>query len=268
MTDRRETWIWDVKTKHVTCERIPTIEDVLGIANYGPTATLFTLGPNYTVQQYDVDSPAMVTNVQHLPSDPLLPPLEDSRFRPMSPGHLSRGNAGAEAAGQQRAESPVSGRSRTNSMSSRASSGRARPYSPPVKSAYSGTSFSMTSLFGRGGASHTTSTSIAYGSSASVSSARSRGGSRLRNEVILSPADKPLEDLFPFTRARVNDVPYTHQQKRQLLDESNLTADDLRRQMLSIVFGWDGDIEGLIRDERKIVTMKKIPYLWDKDVLT
>ncbi|KAL1971308.1 hypothetical protein VTN77DRAFT_260 [Rasamsonia byssochlamydoides] len=244
----RETWIWDVRTKHVTYETVPTIEDVIGMANYGPTATLFTLGPNHTVQQYDLENPAMVANVQHLPSDPLL--------RPMSPGYLAGGNgadlgrAGIEAVSQQRADtaSPLSGRSRTNSMSSRASSGRVRPFSPPVKSAYSGTTFSMTSPLGRV-ASHTTGTSIAYGSAASVSSAtRSRSGSRLRNEVTLSPADKPLEDLFPYTRARVNDVPYTQKQRRPI-DESHLTADDLRRQMLSIVFGWEGDIEGLIRDE-------------------
>jgi hypothetical protein len=221
------------------------------MASYGPDATLFTLGPNYTVQQYDVENPAMVANVQHLPVDPLLPPLEDSRFRAMSPGYLARGNAavGSAIEAGQRADSPLSGQSRTNSISSR-SSGRVRPFSPPVKSAYSGTTFSMTSPLGRV-ASNTTGTSIAYASSASVSSARSRGGSRLRNEMALSPADKPLEDLFPYTRTRVNDVPYNAQQPREPLDESHLTSDDLRRQMLSVVFGWDGDIEGLIRDERK-----------------
>jgi hypothetical protein len=74
----------------------------------------------------------------------------------------------------------------------------------------------------------------------------SRAGSRLRNEVQFSPADKNV-DLFPFIRARLNDVPYRHHQP---LDEGRLTPDDLRRQMLSMVFGWDGDIEGLIKDER------------------
>jgi hypothetical protein len=78
----------------------------------------------------------------------------------------------------------------------------------------------------------------------------SRPGSRLRNEVQFSPADKHV-DLFPFTRARLNDVPYRAQQP---LDEARLTPDDLRRQMLSMVFGWDGDIEGLIKDERMSVS--------------
>lgn len=74
----------------------------------------------------------------------------------------------------------------------------------------------------------------------------SRAGSRLRNEVHRSPAERNIIDLFPFTRARLNDVPY-----KQLppMDDSHLTPDDLRRQMLNVVFGWKGDIEELIRDE-------------------
>lgn len=62
----------------------------------------------------------------------------------------------------------------------------------------------------------------------------------------LSPEEKKL-DLFPFIRARLNDVPYRHHRP---LDETHLTPDDLRQQMLSVVFGWEGDIEGLISDER------------------
>lgn len=74
----------------------------------------------------------------------------------------------------------------------------------------------------------------------------SRAGSRLRNEVQMSPAEKNIVDLFPFIRARLNDVPYKSQPP---FDESNLTPEDLRQQMLSMVFGWDGDIQDLIRDE-------------------
>lgn len=80
-----------------------------------------------------------------------------------------------------------------------------------------------------------------------MSSAKSsRPGSRLRNEVQLSPAERNL-DLFPFIRARLNDVPYRHHRP---LDETHLTPDDLRRQMLSVVFGWDDDIGSLLRHER------------------
>lgn len=74
----------------------------------------------------------------------------------------------------------------------------------------------------------------------------SRAGSRLRNEVHMSPAEKNIVDLFPFTRARLNDVPY---KQAPPLDETHLTPENLRQQMLSVVFGWEGDIQDLIRDE-------------------
>lgn len=232
------------------------------MANYGPTATLFTLGPNNTVQQYDLENPAMVKNVRHLPMDQIAL-VEESKVRPMSPSYFSRGSGTRSAQGfrglevsiqelasQQRAAtaSPMSQRSRTNSISSHASSGRVRPFSPVNKSTYSGTTFSMTSPLGR--LPSQSGTSIAYGSTASVSSVRSRGGSRLRHEVTQSPVDKPLVDLFPFTRERVNEVSYMQQVPP--LDESHLTPEALRQQMLRVVFGWEGDIEGLIRDECKL----------------
>lgn len=47
-------------------------------------------------------------------------------------------------------------------------------------------------------------------------------------------------------QARLNDVPYKAQPP---FDENHLTPDDLRQQMLSVVFGWEGDISDLIRDE-------------------
>ncbi|OQO09339.1 hypothetical protein B0A48_04737 [Cryoendolithus antarcticus] len=73
-----ETRSWDVRTKKVTYDVIPTIDGVTGIANYGPTATLFTFGHNHTVQQYDVNPsavPLQVTSVQHAPANtPPTPP--------------------------------------------------------------------------------------------------------------------------------------------------------------------------------------------------
>lgn len=259
----RETWSWDVRTKHVTYDPIPTIDGVRGIANYGPTATLFTIGPQHSVQQYDLENPAMVKNVQHLPIIPRPGTAEGSRSQTMSPRRLQDAPDIREPPGaarrtpfdansieslRQRADltSPASSRSRTESVSSKASSGKynMRPFSPPSRSGQSATTFSMTS----GG--HDTpqaSASFAYPSSVSMSSVRSsRAASRLRNEVHLSPADKNIVDLFPFTRARLIDVPYKQQPP---IDETNLTTDDLRLQMLSVVFGWDGDIQDLITDE-------------------
>ncbi|KAH1286401.1 hypothetical protein KXW42_008059 [Aspergillus fumigatus] len=261
-----ETWSWDVRTKHVTYEPIPTIENPRGFANYGPTATLFTLGPNYTVQQYDLDNPSMVANVQHIPAGALTATPEEPRggsvdsralqdppdLRESARIYDSRppfDQSGVDAVRQQRAEmsSPVSSRSHANSVSSKASSGKYRmvPFSAPSRSGQTATSFSLASASGRetpqqSGASYT------YASSVSMSSVKSsRAGSRLRNEVQFSPTDQRI-DLFPFTRARLNDVPYRNHRP---IDETHLTPNDLRRQMLSVVFGWDGDIQDLIRDE-------------------
>ncbi|KAL2862209.1 uncharacterized protein BJX67DRAFT_310410 [Aspergillus lucknowensis] len=260
-----ETWAWDVKTKHITYEPIPTIDNPRGIANYGATATLFTLGPQFTVQQYDLENPAMVANVQHPPTNSMTAALDQMRARTKSPRTLQDppdmrepssmfgtrrapfDSTGIDTVKQQRGEmsSPGSSRGRAASVSSKASSDKYKPvpFSPPSRSAHTATSFSLTSA---GGGRETPQPSFAYASSVSMSSARSsRPGSRLRNEVQFSPADKNV-DLFPFTRARLNDVPY---RPHQPLDETRLTPDDLRRQMLSMVFGWDGDIEGLIKDE-------------------
>ncbi|KAG6275260.1 hypothetical protein E4U47_000991 [Claviceps purpurea] len=64
---------WDVRTKHVTFDSIPTLEHVRGMAVYGPGATLFTVGRAGTVQQFDLNSPSIiVANVQHPTSS--LPP--------------------------------------------------------------------------------------------------------------------------------------------------------------------------------------------------
>ncbi|CAG8903821.1 unnamed protein product [Penicillium egyptiacum] len=258
-----ETWSWDVRTKHVTYDPIPTIDGVRGIANYGPTATLFTVGPQHSVQQYDLENPAMVANVQHLPIIPRPGTAEGSRSQTMSPRRLQDAPDIREPPGaarrtpfdansiesiRQRADltSPASSRSRTESVSSKASSGKynMRPFSPPSRSGQSATTFSMTSA---GRDTPQASASFAYPSSVSMSSVRSsRAASRLRNEVHLSPADKNIVDLFPFTRARLIDVPYKQQPP---IDETNLTSDDLRLQMLSVVFGWDGDIQDLIIDE-------------------
>ena len=258
-----ETWSWDVRTKHVTYEPIPTIDGVRGLANHGPTATLFTVGPQNTVQQYDLDNLSMVANVQHLPISARSVASEDSRSRTRSPRRLQEppeirepqnarrtpfDTSGIDSMRQQRADltSPASSRSRTESVSSKASSGKYRvaPFSPPSRSGQSGTTFSLTSV---GRDTPQPSATYPYASSVSMSSVKSsRAGSRLRNEVQMSPAERNIVDLFPFTRARLNDVPYKAQPP---IDETHLTPENLRQQMLSVVFGWEGDIQDLIRDE-------------------
>ena len=208
----------------------------------------------------------MVANVQHLQIGTRSAASEGSRSRTRSPRRLQdapqireRGSGrrtpfetnGNDSAKQQRSDivSPASSRSRTESVSSKASSGRykvERPFSPPSRSGQSGTSFSMTSI---GRDTPQPSATYPYASSVSMSSVKSSRvgfGSRLRNEVHMSPAEKNVVDLFPFIRARLNDVPYRSQ---PTFDENHLTPEDLRQQMLNIVFGWEGDTQDLIRDE-------------------
>ena len=74
-----------------------------------------------------------------------------------------------------------------------------------------------------------------------------RRPSRLRNEVPRSPEDAKVQDLFKFTKSRLSDMPY--KRPANALDASRLTNDDLRRQMLSVIFGWNKDIKDLVRDE-------------------
>jgi hypothetical protein len=73
-----------------------------------------------------------------------------------------------------------------------------------------------------------------------------RKPSRLRNEVPRSPEDSRVVDLFKFTKSRLADVPY---KAPYPADHNRLTNDDLRRQMLSTIFGWHKDIDDLVRDE-------------------
>ncbi|KAI4096966.1 MAG: hypothetical protein LQ344_000769 [Seirophora lacunosa] len=275
-----ETWSWDVRTKHVSCEPIPTIAGVRGLANYGPTAALFTLGPNHTVQQYDMNPPAVSKNVQYFPMGPppvpakvpttasqtslhsipgTAPPVTDSHSSETSRGpvNLSTIQRSAnqmqtiEHAQQARSDisSPTSSRSRTESVSSRSST-NAYPYQRTQASyssrGASGTTFSTISpsMLGRDSLFSGGSSVFPQTNSMASTGRRSRG-SRLRQEVLLSPESKYV-DLFPRTRARLSTVQY---KPPRTLDQENSNADELRRQMLDVVFGWEDDIEPLIRDE-------------------
>ena len=88
-----------MRTKKVTWENVPTPDGVIGIANYGPTAALFTLSRNHFVQQYDIapnNVPLQVASAQHVPANtPPTPPttLEEAQ-NPYDAG-ISRGNTPA-----------------------------------------------------------------------------------------------------------------------------------------------------------------------------
>lgn len=84
-------------------------------------------------------------------------------------------------------------------------------------------------------------------SSISTTSRTRQKPSRLRNEIPRSPDDdKKVHDLFKYTRSRLSDLAYKHPVGA---DMSRLTNDDLRRQMMSTIFGWHKEVEDLVRDE-------------------
>ena len=150
--------------------------------------------------------------------------------------------------------SPISSTSRTDTMSSRSSNRQRWPrHVPSIASrahssisGISGTTFSTISPSMVGRDSLFSGETSFYQSSASVaSSGRRSKGSRLRQEVLRSPETQYI-DLFPRTRMRLTNVAYQHTEP---VDQETMTPDDCRRRMLELVFGWNDDIEPLIRDE-------------------
>lgn len=287
----RQTLSWDVRTKHVTYDNIPTLDHVKGFAVYGPGASLFTLGANNTVQQFDLNAPSiMVADVQH-PAN-LLPPSppvsieeqgeqsaksattiatdsdvtsgtnemgisesDDDHLSPLARmvrGPRNDSEASSTAADRYDTSSPVSSRSGMSSLS-KSSAGSATPGRQPSsvmsKPHTEGTYIS-------GGSSLRSSQTPMYQerdlqstsslSGTSLSSKPRRRGSRLRNEVLRSPEDSKVQDLFRYTRSRLSDIPYKHP---AVSDNVQLTNEDLRRQMLSTIFGWQKEMGDLIRDE-------------------
>ena len=233
---------------------------------------MFTIGPDYTVQQYDTSPPALVRSVRYGPmAAPLnagmpakqipgtAPPIPVSRGSESGRSGRSMSNMQTSAsemasidhaqALRQEMASPVSSTSRTDTMSSRSSDRRAYPRQIPSISsrAQSGTTFSTVSPSMVGRDSLYSGTTSMYQTTASYSSAGRRSkGSRLRQEVLRSP-EKEYIDLFPRTKMRLSNIAAT--QQPQPLDQDNLTPDELRKRMLEVVFGWNDDIEPLIRDE-------------------
>lgn len=227
-----------------------------------------------------MNPPAMTQNVQYFPMGPppvpakiptnssqssvhsipgTAPPITDpyGSETPRGPVNLStiQRSAGQiqaiEHAQQARSDvsSPVSSRSMTESMSSRSSTNPyqyQRTQASYSSRAASGTTFSTISPSMLGRESFFSGGSSIFPQTNSMASTGHRSrGSRLRQEVLLSPESKYV-DLFPRTRARLSTVQY---KPPRTLDQENTNADELRRQMLDVVFGWEDDIEPLIRDE-------------------
>ncbi|KAK4993986.1 hypothetical protein LTR66_005897 [Elasticomyces elasticus] len=286
-----ETRAWDVRTKKVTYEVVPTLDGVTAVANYGPTATLFTLGRNHTVQQYDVNpnnAPMQVASVQHVPANtPPSPPnlIEESRYKhatpatatstmvPVLPVYMETGSSEGEghamsplqkiAREMDQIEEEMRDRvaplspssSRASSVSSKSSNGGRRPPGYRYDQASSRSSKVSTkdgTEFSYGSSVRTGHDSISIRSTSSMASSNYKS-SNLRKEIMRSPDEAngtKAMDLFPFTKARLREVPFRTPQYGQVAR----TPDVLRQEMLSVVFGWNGDVEGLIRDERAFLS--------------
>lgn len=287
-----QTCAWDVRTKRVSYETVPTADGIAAICNYGPTATLFTIGRNSSIQQYDLNpsnGPAtMVANVQHAPANtPPSPPISlDEQKKQMEtpltalpakslPITLSESESSADEGvvmsplqkiaqemdqlEEERRDrvgplSPVSSRGSQSSRSS--GSGRApryrydRPSQGSQRSTQSKSSGGSGTIFSSGTSSlmgTSTRESVSIRSLSSTASSSRYATSGLRKEILRSPEEAQKTehmDLFPFTKARLGDVPF---RPSDLGPER--TPDDLRLNMLKVVFGWDNDIDELVQDE-------------------
>lgn len=240
---------------------------------------------NYGVQQYDLNpsgAPTIVQNVQHPPANtPPSPPHslgEETKAaktplnaQPKQVAQVLTESESSEGEGhvlsplakiaqemdqleEERRDrvgplSPVSSRGSQSSRSSGSGRGPRYRYDKPSQSRSAKSSGGTVFSSGTSSMMGTSRESLSIRSTSSANSSRFTS-SHLRNEVLRSPEDTSTRtkhmDLFPFTKARLSDVPYRNSQLG-----SERSPDDLRQNMLRVVFGWDSDIEELIRDERK-----------------
>lgn len=255
---------------------IPTMEHVRGLAVYGPGATLFTMGPNNTVQQFDLNAPAiMVANVQH-PAN-LLPPsppvsIEEQAEKAttiaseseitFNPSDVGISESEEEYQAAQQARDAYQGGSRRQepdeaSLSSNRSglSGSSRTplqYQESLRSrgVSEKTYISIGESLAQGRQTPYKHSDMYSQSSLSTTSTRShQRPSRLRHEVATEvPGETRVDDLFKFTRSRLTDIPYKPPMQA---GQDRLTNDHLSQQMLSTIFGWHKGIEELIVDEMR-----------------
>jgi hypothetical protein len=292
LTDISATYAWDVRTKRVTYESVPTIEGVVGIANYGPQAVLFTLGRNHTVQQYDINpsgTPMLVKNVQHVPANlPPSPPISDGDMAKIS-STITAGISSYQAPTplynmeSETSEddsipmSPLQRIAQDMEVESSEELGEARDLVPPlspVSSRSSNISRSSRGASGkkkRAGPSYPTryerqASGRLRPPSPSIQSTSSR--SSATPTVFSSGSGKSKagsrlrEDLLrkPYEGAKGKQMDLFEYAKARLSEipfrppqlDGKRTPDTLRREMLRTVFGWDADIVDLIRDEGKL----------------
>lgn len=268
-----------MRTKKVTWEKVATLQNVFGITVYGPKGVLFTLGEDHTVQQFALYPPTLLANVQHLPAlPPPSPPVsveerqleqeyhdvfhhseeEDYLTATMSPlGRIAHELEQLEKMEHEHGGLGISNvqATRTASISSRSSSGStSKGHQHNVSTSSKGT---QRSSGDHSDLSQATTVSATTGRKASVGALPSpaRHPHPLRQEIYRSPEEEKVatpigeSDLFANLRVRTSSV--TYESPRIGSPKGHMTEDDHRKEMLYCIFGWRGDIEHLIQDQRK-----------------
>ncbi|KAL1893871.1 hypothetical protein Cpir12675_003889 [Ceratocystis pirilliformis] len=278
----KETLSWDVRTRHVTRDPIPTGSDIRGIAIYGTGATLFTLGIGGRVQQFDLNSPSvLVADIQH--SSHLLPPSppfsieEVVKAAAPSTFESEKISVNGEYAGSEKNldiyapekgitrqdysnmeftsfESARVGLSAINGGSSLPTTNGHRKMGTSENTYISTGSYLNSLPYNQKQAAwHHKQQSVSEFQSQSSLNTKStfprpladRIRSKSRSGLTREPEQQANLDIFKYTRTRLDDIPY----RPSIRGGAHLTNDDLRRQMLNTVFGWNGEVEELILDE-------------------
>lgn len=280
-----ETRVWDVRTKKVAYVAIPTVDDVIAITNHGPTGTMFTMSKPHVVQQYDIDPdrlPMLVKSAQHVPTTaPLTPPesvveqiaprgthaiplegrlpiqLEAESSEDDAASSINSIDDHARALDEERRDrvgplSPGSSRGSLSSASShRAVPSRNRPArdrSIPSRTS-DRSAASVETLFSDGSSLHSGRDGSSVRSSPALLVPRNQFTS-LQHVTLRSPEeDSQMSsmELFHFLKTRLHEVPF----RSPHYISATLTPEVLSKEMLRVVFGWDGDAASLVRDERE-----------------
>ena len=285
----RETTIWDVRNKQVYSDPVNTPADLSGITVYGPSGNLFTVTIDYTVSQFGLSPPAVVATVQHPlavppPSPPssieekneqgqgaighqldrLNPSTDECNVAAMS--SLGRIAHELELLEEMRAQDLGTGDTplqRTESVSSTTtiSTISRRPSIASTRSNLSinsGQRSTSDQKCTMGMNEYDMNTPIAKdhpnswtGRGSLDHGSPGRKPHPLPHEITSKTTGNPQEDapdLFGNIKAR---LPFVAHESPLAPNSGRKDEDELRREMLYTIFGWRGDVDGLIRDECK-----------------
>lgn len=268
---------------------MPTPEGVIGIANYGPTAALFTLSRNHFVQQYDISPnnvPLQVASAQHVPANtpPTPPTTLEEAHNPYDAG-LSRGNTPAGITDTDVSSADEAGMSPLQKIAREMDSldaiqselrDKVMPLSPDSSRASSQTSRSSGGrrrvrryLYDRpDGLSRASSTTGMDGTEFSIGEPSVKHGHESMSiRSVSSFQTNPMHRTSHLRKQIMRSpeetkqsflmdlFPHTRARLRDVpfrtphYGNVARTAELLQREMLSVVFGWNDTAKALVRDE-------------------